>query len=207
MLILLNSILIYIGSLLLYITLSIEVHSTMPPKKKEAKQSPDLSLVGDSIDSTLPSIHAFKYMLDSRLNMQEKKIEAQIKDLNVVVRKQHKKSQEEMLLIQNSQNFIGAKFDELLAAVNSLKEKNKQFSTDCFPLLMSLLQLIVHRLSAENVKLNYEMNQMSSKILELEEAQEDLKLYSRRDCLEFRSMAYPKCQVRILMSWLLKCVS
>jgi hypothetical protein len=54
-------------------TLSIEVHSTMPPKKKEAKQSPDLSLVGDSIDSTLPSIQAFKDMLDSRLNIARKK--------------------------------------------------------------------------------------------------------------------------------------
>ncbi|CAB4020018.1 Hypothetical predicted protein [Paramuricea clavata] len=32
------------------------------------------------------------------------------------------------------------------------------------------------------------MNQMSSKILELEEAQEDLKLYSRRDCLEFQGV-------------------
>jgi hypothetical protein len=46
----------------------------MPPKKKEAKQSPDLSLVGDSIDSTSPSIQAFKDMLDSRLNMQEKRL-------------------------------------------------------------------------------------------------------------------------------------
>ena len=74
-----------------------------------------------------------------------------------------------MLVIQNSQNFIGAKFDELLAAVNSLKEENNQ-------------------LKAENVKLKYEMNQMSSKILELEESQEDLKLYSRRDCLEFNGV-------------------
>ncbi|CAB4035458.1 Hypothetical predicted protein, partial [Paramuricea clavata] len=108
-------------------------------------------------------------MLDSRLNMQEKNIEAQIKDLSDVVRKQHKKSQEEMLVIQNSQNFIGAKFDELLAAVNSLKEENKQ-------------------LKVENEKLKDEMNQMSSKILELEEAQEDLKLYSQRDCLEFHGV-------------------
>jgi hypothetical protein len=63
----------------------------MPPKKKEAKQSPDLSLVGDSIDSTLPSIQAFKDMLDSRLNMQERKIEVQIKDLNDVVSQATKK--------------------------------------------------------------------------------------------------------------------
>jgi hypothetical protein len=69
-------------------------------------------------------------MLDSRLNIQEKKIEAQIKDLNDVVRKQYKKSQEEMQVIQNSQNFIGAKFDEPPAAVNSLKEENNQLKAE-----------------------------------------------------------------------------
>jgi cell division protein FtsB len=62
--------------------------------------------------------------------LQEKKIEAQIKDLNDVVCNQHKKSQEELLVIQNSQNFIGAKFDELLAAVNSLKEENNQLKAE-----------------------------------------------------------------------------
>ena len=141
----------------------------MPPKKKEAKQSPGLSLDNDCSDSVMPSIQAFKDMLDSRLSVQEKKIEAQIRDLNDVVRKHHKKSQEEMQIIQNSQSFIGTKFDELLVAVNLLKEENNQ-------------------LKAENVKLKSELNQMGSKITELENAQEDLELYSRRDCLEFHGV-------------------
>ena len=72
----------------------------MPPKKKEAKQSPSLSLDNDCSDSVMPSIQAFKDMLDSRLSVQEKKIEAQIRDLNDVVRKHHKKSQEEMQIIK-----------------------------------------------------------------------------------------------------------
>jgi cell division protein FtsB len=81
----------------------------------------------------------------------------------------HKKTQEELQSIQDSQSFISSKFDELLKSVDSLKVENTQLKT-------------------ENINLKAEVSKMAAKITELEDGQEDLKLYSRRDCLEFHGI-------------------
>ena len=146
----------------------------MPPKKKKAETVDDNQLpTSGSCDyaaDSLPMIKAFQDMLDNRLKVQEEKLTAQMKGFfEDDILKYHKKTQEELQSIQDSQQFISAKFDEVLTSINSLKEENAQ-------------------LKVENVNLKLEVNAMSQKIIKLEEGQEELKSYSRRDCLEFHGI-------------------
>lgn len=109
-------------------------------------------------------------MSGSRLNVKEEILKAQMKAFfNDDILKYHKKTQEELQAIQNNQQLISGKFDELLSAISSLKEENAQ-------------------LKAENANLKLEVNAMAERITELEEVQEDLKSYSRRDCLELHGI-------------------
>ena len=64
--------------------------------------------------------------------------------------------------IQASQQFMSDKFDQILTEITQLK--------------------------AENVQLKREVNELNNKVSKLEEEQENINSYSRRDCLEFQGI-------------------
>ena len=83
----------------------------MPPRKKPSQTVQQSSVhLEESADipmshTTLPSSSIFEDILDNRLKVQ-------MKELNDVLLKYHKATQEELKAIQSSQDFIGKKFDD-----------------------------------------------------------------------------------------------
>lgn len=132
----------------------------MPPKKKTNATGEQTN--ASTSDATLPPLSAFEDILDSRFK-------TQMKDLNEVVLKYNKSTQDELKVIQKSQDFLGNKFDELLKSFTLLQEENKQ-------------------LKSENILLKKEVKELNKRMCNLEEEQENLNLYSRRDCLEFHGI-------------------
>ena len=137
----------------------------MPPKKKPAQQpseeaKSEISEIATS--NTIFSIAAFEEMLDKRLKIH-------MKELDNAVSKHYKATHDELKAIQSSQDFISNKFDELLNSFSLLKEENSH-------------------LKLENAQLNILAKEMADRISKLEEDQENINLYSRRDCLEFHGV-------------------
>ena len=64
---------------------------------------------------------------------------------------------------------MGNKFDDLLESFRLLKEENQL-------------------LKVENAQLKSEVSELNAKLLKLDEEQENINLYSRRDCLEFQGI-------------------
>lgn len=137
----------------------------MPPKKKPAQQ-PLEEPKGETSDiattNTMLSIAACEEILDKRLK-------THMKELDNTVSKHYKATHEELRAIQKSQDFISNKFDELLNSFKLLEEEN------C-------------KLKLENGKLNVQVKEMAERISGLEKEQENINLYSRRDCLEFNGV-------------------
>ena len=133
--------------------------STSPDAKSDVK-SPDATLLMSN--TTLPDVPALEAMLDSRFKIQ-------MKELNDVVLNYNKSTQDQLKSIKNCQEFISDKFDELLKSVSLLQEENIQLKT-------------------ENTRLRNEMSDLNQRISKLDEEQESINLYSRRDCLEFHGI-------------------
>ena len=136
--------------------------STPLDAKSDVKSRDDTLLVSNT---SLPDISVLEAMLDSRFK-------TQMKELNDVVLNYNKSTQDELKAIKNSQEFISDKFDELLKSVSLLQEENIQLPT-------------------KNARLSDEITDMNKKMSNLDEEQERINLYSRRDCLEFHGM--PEC--------------
>lgn len=142
----------------------------MPPKKNQSKNNQQTAANKEELDKSteaaeaamMPSLSSFEEILDVRLK-------AQMKELNEVVAKYHKSTKDELKSIQTSQEFINEKFDELLISFNQLKEENSQ-------------------LKMENSQLKINAAEMAQRMSSLEDDQENLNLYSRRDCLEFHGI-------------------
>lgn len=142
----------------------------MPPKKKDSKKSPKSTERSSEESNTIESesttfaaeATTFEAILDSRLKQQHK-------ELQELFFKYHKITQDELRDIKLSQEFMSNKFDEILSSINTLQEENKQ-------------------LKNENTQLKHDLLYIDNKLRSVEQEQENLRLYSRRDCLEFHGI-------------------
>ena len=82
--------------------------------------------------SSLPSVPAFKDILDGRLK-------DQMKELNKIVLKSNKILYDKLKIIPASQQFMGNKFDALLESFRSLKEENSLLKAENVQLKMKYL--------------------------------------------------------------------
>ena len=97
--------------------------------------------------------------------MLDSRFKIQMKELNDVVLNYNNSTQDELKAIKNSQEYISDKFDELLKSASLLQE--------------------------ENTRLRNEITDLNQRMSKLDEEQEAINLYSRRDCLEFHGI--PEC--------------
>ena len=132
----------------------------MLPKKKT--QAPVGEAQVKSPSRLLPSVPAFKDIVDGWLK-------DQMKELNAIVLKSNRILHDELKVIQNSLQFTGNKFDDLRESFRLLKEENQL-------------------LKVENTQLKSEVSELNTKLLKLDEEQENINLCSRRDCLEFHGI-------------------
>ena len=138
-------------------------NSTTSPDAKSDVKMPDATLLVSN--TTLPDVPALEAMLDSRFKIK-------MKELNDVVLNYNKSTKNELKAIKDSQEFISDKFDELLKSFSLLQEENTQLKT-------------------ENTRLRNEITELNQRIFKLDDEQESINLYSRRDCLEFHGI--PEC--------------
>ncbi len=91
-----------------------------------------------------------------------KRLNEHAKELNAIIVKSKEVLHNDIKAIQASQQFMSDKFDQILAEMTQIK--------------------------AENVQLKQEVNELNAKVSKLEEEQENINSYSRRDCLEFHGI-------------------
>lgn len=113
-------------------------------------------------DSTLPEVSSLEHMLDNRFDKH-------MKELHQVVLNNNKVMSDELNSIKLSQQFISDNFNDLLKAFNAVREEN------------SLLK-------SENLQLKSEVLNLKERLVKLEDEQENINLYSRRNCLEFNGI-------------------
>ena len=114
--------------------------------------------IDEGVDSTSQSM-ANMMSFDEILN---KRLSGHTNELNAIVIKSKEVLHNDLKAIQASQQFVSDNFDQILTEISHLK--------------------------AENVQLKREVNELNAKVSKLEEEQENINSYSRRDCLEFHGI-------------------
>lgn len=130
----------------------------MPPKKKKQ----DDATADDKENVSMPLPSGLEEFIDSRLNQQMDKLHDLFLKFTVTTKS-------DLQSIKESQNFLAAKFDELVVSTSELKAENRELRRD-----NSQLQDRISVLESQCTSANNEV--------------EDIKRYLRRDLLELHGI-------------------
>ena len=131
----------------------------MPPKRRNAKETnPEENESSSSVETTCGFPNSFEAILDQRMKKQSKQLEDMFTRIL-------KSTQDGVLEVKNSQDFISSKFDEVLNAIDGLRSN-------------------YNVLREENTQLKQRVNQLENKIASIDNECESLKQYSKRDLVE-----------------------
>lgn len=139
----------------------------MPPKRQKGSANASSEVGSDDSEKTsnLASLgDSIEDLLDRRLKQQAE----QINDLFLKFTDITKK---ELSEVKISQDFLGAKFDDLTKSINELREDNSEFR-------------------ALNARLSERVVELEEKVLITENDMESLRQYIRRDLLEIHGVPF-----------------